>query len=410
MENTASLVTKLLHSIIFILISTFYCNTLTAQPNGEGFVVGKTYRIQSKILNEERRIYVYLPAGYNQSEAKYPVAYLVDGSAHFHYTTGMVRALASANKIPQMIVIGILNMDRYSDFTPYPISYFPNSGNSEKFTRFIKEELFPFVEKYYRTESHRVLIGYSLGGLYSIYTSIYHPELFNSYIAGSPALLHIDSLITVSFSERLKLYPSVPRSLFFTIGGRESDAIKECTYRFRDILTANAPGTLKWTFNFMEKEDHSTQIFSSFYDGLAKIYADWEIPIDIADKGFEAIKDYYKNLSKVYGYDISLSANLINSVVKNLINLKNYESAINILSEAVVLFPNSPSLQNNLGVAYEKTNQLDLAKDSYDKASLLAGKNKDPYYDIYIENLNNILTLINNKGIRKNYEAQILED
>lgn len=395
----------------FILfLGLFNLNRLSAQPNGEGFVVGKTYRLESKVLNEERHIFVYLPDGYHQSKAKYPVVYLVDGSAHFHYTSGMVRALASINKMPQMIIIGILNKDRYSDFVPYPISYFPNSGNSEKFTLFLETELFPFVEKYYRTETHRALIGYSLGGLYSIYTLVNHPQLFNSYIAGSPALLHIDSLITATFGEKLKSNPNIPRSFYFTIGGRESDAIKDCTYRFRDILSLNAPATLNWTFNYMENDDHSSQVFSSFYDGLVKIYSNWEVPINIANNGFEAIKNYYENLSSEYGYKIHLNANLINSVVKRLITLTHFDNAINILVKAAPLFPQSPSLRNNLGVAYEKNNQFELAKTEYEEASRLAGINKDPYFSIYTENLKNIIARINNKNVRENYEAQILED
>ena len=51
---------------------------------------GSIARLQSKVLNEERRINVFLPPGYEKSSDRFPVLYLLDGSAHedyFHVTS-----------------------------------------------------------------------------------------------------------------------------------------------------------------------------------------------------------------------------------------------------------------------------------------------------------------------------------
>lgn len=396
--------------VYFFLFFIFASVSVTAQPNGEGLVLGKTYKVHSNVLNEDRLIYVYLPDGYFTSQAKYPVVYLLDGYEHFHYTSGMVKALASNNKIPQMIVIGILNVDRYRDFTPIEKDYFPNSGHADKFTRFLKEELFAFVEKYYRIQPHRVLVGHSLGGLFAINTFVNDPGIFNTYIASSPALLHIDSVIKNTYPGRIAMLPNSFRAIYFTIGGRESEEIIGTAKSFRDLLAANSPSSIKWNFDLMPEDDHSSLIFSSLYNGFLNNYSDWEIPISIADLGFESIQNYYKNLSENYGYEINLNANLINSIVKKQIALNHFEPAIAILVKATPLFSQSASLRNNLGVAYEKNNQFELAKVAYDEASQLAGINKDPYFSLYIENLNNIISRIEDKDVRHDYEAQILDD
>lgn len=389
---------------ILLFLDTF----LHAQPNGEGLVVGKKYKIFSQVLNEERIIYVYLPDGYRQSEEKYPVAYLLDGYEHFHYTSGIIKALAGNNKIPQMIVIGILNVDRYRDFTPYQLSYFPTSGGSDKFTKFLKEELFPFVEKYYKTEPHRLLIGHSLAGLFAIHTLMENNELFNSYIAPSPALLHVDSVISTDYPSKLKNLTNVQKSIFFTIGGEESSETISCATNLQNVFIRNAPSGINWKFNFMENDNHTSLIFNSIYEGLLMNYSGWEVPVTTAKGGIDAVIKHYEDLSQRFEYDIRVTAHLLNAVGKKLINQKAYDAAINLLEKGVEIFPKSAALQNNLGVVYEFTGQLNPAKESYDKACMKAALSKEPYYALYVENLNNVLSKLDNKIYKKVFEAQLL--
>ena len=52
-------------------------NGLSSSP----FNIGETITWESKLLKQSRTINVYLPEGYQKSEKKYPVIYLLDGSA-----------------------------------------------------------------------------------------------------------------------------------------------------------------------------------------------------------------------------------------------------------------------------------------------------------------------------------------
>jgi predicted alpha/beta superfamily hydrolase len=120
-------------------------------------------------LGEERQIMVYLPDGYDQTTTKYPVLYLLDGRTHFQHASSTVQFLSRNGRIPQMIVVAIVNVDRTRDFTPTNMENRPKSGGAKKFIKFIQDELFPYIEGNYRTLPYRLLEGHSLGGMFSIH-------------------------------------------------------------------------------------------------------------------------------------------------------------------------------------------------------------------------------------------------
>jgi hypothetical protein len=91
--------------------------TVAAQVD-EPVVIGTTTTLRSEILDEDRQLLIFLPYGYEQSTERYPVLYLLDGPAHFHHVTGTAGFLDRADRIPPMIVVGIVNTDRDRDTKP----------------------------------------------------------------------------------------------------------------------------------------------------------------------------------------------------------------------------------------------------------------------------------------------------
>lgn len=90
------------------------------QPNQ--VVIGSIETIHSKILNEQRRILVYVPSSASSeiyTKQSYPVVYLLDGgSAQFSSVVGMIRQLNLSYSCPELIVVGIPNTERTRDLTP----------------------------------------------------------------------------------------------------------------------------------------------------------------------------------------------------------------------------------------------------------------------------------------------------
>ncbi len=153
--------------------------------------------IKSKVLGEDRAILVRTPANYDTNKRTYPVLYMTDGDAHIDHTSGTLEFLARNGRMSEMIVVGIPNTDRTRDLSPTKPTatlaqlarpQFPTAGGADNFLKFIETELIPEIEKTYRTQPYRVLAGHSLGGLFAVHAMITKPDLFNSYVAVSPAL------------------------------------------------------------------------------------------------------------------------------------------------------------------------------------------------------------------------------
>ncbi len=163
-------------------ILTFFTTLIFAQKNKptqtdiiKPFVLGVIDEIQSTLLGEKRILNIYLPEGYNKNDTtNYPVTYLLDGSADedFIHVAGLFQFnnFSWINRVPKSIVVGIATVDRRRDFT-YPTTIeidkksFPTAGHSDNFIAFIKQELQPFIEKKYKANTAKTIIGQSLGGL-----------------------------------------------------------------------------------------------------------------------------------------------------------------------------------------------------------------------------------------------------
>ncbi len=184
-KNLSS-VTKL-SAFLLLILSLFPVSSLAREIKNK-IVIGETVTIKSDILGENRLLMIYLPSGYEGTKKRYPVLYLLDGNTHFLHATAIVNFLSLCRHIPQMIVVAIPNTKRTRDFTPTKDKERTDSGGAGKFIKFLKKELFPFIEKEYRTVPYRVLFGHSLTGMFTIYTLFTNPAMFRAYIAVSPAL------------------------------------------------------------------------------------------------------------------------------------------------------------------------------------------------------------------------------
>src|SRR5437879_2121787 len=164
---------------------------------------GKTDTLFSQILNEKRRIWMHLPktaAGKNSANYCYPVVYLLDAEEHFKSLTDTIQQVdreTGVRLFPEMIVVGICNINRARDLTPSYSMYnakgkkdreFKSSGGGDKFIAFIEKELMPHVNSSYPVNDNRILIGHSLGGVTVMNILLNHTVLFNSYIASDPSM------------------------------------------------------------------------------------------------------------------------------------------------------------------------------------------------------------------------------
>lgn len=210
---------------ILVAADTFSQSTEVVIPGSE------TKTITSKIIDgQEYILQISLPNGYADSKKKYPVVYLMDSQWDFPLLTALYGEQYYDHFIPELIIVGITwggnhpNYDslRARDYTPTNEKRLVQSGGAEKFLSFIKKEAFPYIESKYRIDTtDRTLAGCSLGGLFTIYTLFTHPEMFNKYIAASPAFMW-DNDVLYSYEKKYSNSINKPSAkLFMCVGGVE---------------------------------------------------------------------------------------------------------------------------------------------------------------------------------------------
>ena len=232
--------------------------------------------------------------------------------SHFHHTAGLATFLARNQFTPGLLIVAIPNTNRPRDLTPQPwdpslVEQGPVLGGAEKFRSFLADEFVPWVDENYRARAYRILVGHSLGGLFAIDTLISRPELFNAYVAASPALQYDGQRLVERAEAFFGTTAKLDASLYVT-AGNEGGALVGGIRRLAGVLDEKAPDGLEWHFEHMPTESHQSVPLRSTYHGLEFIYADWLIrnPIEIYETyGVDAIAQFYENSEKKYGDDRS---------------------------------------------------------------------------------------------------------
>jgi predicted alpha/beta superfamily hydrolase len=156
---------------------------------------------------QPRDVTVWLPPGYDASDARYPVLYMHDGQNLFDGSRAAygkewgvdehVARLSAGGQIRTPIVVGVHNTPlRLREYVPADLiralpedmradiqSIDGGEPLSDGYLRFMVEALKPFIDRTYRTRPGRddtVVMGSSMGGLISLYALMKHPGVFGA--------------------------------------------------------------------------------------------------------------------------------------------------------------------------------------------------------------------------------------
>ena len=261
--------------ILFFVIAC--CGNAGAQKNKTGtgiFALGVTDTLHSEELAETRALNIYLPEGYDTASAAYPVIYLLDGSANedFIHVTGIVQFLTMIGSMPKTIVIGIANVDRRRDFT-FPTAIvkdkqaYPTTGSSAKFIVFMEKELQPFVEKKYRCNGIKTIIGQSLGGLLGTEILLKKPRLFNNYIIVSPSLWWNNESLLAEAPGLLQNQPCQNITAYVATG-KEGKIMEGDAKKLVSLLKQKAAASVNTVYSYFPHEDHLTILHNCVYNAL----------------------------------------------------------------------------------------------------------------------------------------------
>lgn len=361
--------------IVFALATLVISLQAHARPSGTPITIGEQLTIDSSVLGEERTILVGLPAGYDLDDKQYPVLYVLDGSDHFHYTTGITQFLASNQFIPEMIVVAINNTDRTRDLTPpsqEPMDqqFMPTHGGADNFQQFFAEDLIPWVEQNYRTHPYRVLIGHSFGGLFAIHTLTTRADLFNAYIAISPSLQWNAQRLVEQAEQFFSETPELPVSLYMTVGD-EGGQLLGGTRKLAGVLDSATPKDFLWQFDHMPRETHGTVPHRSTYQGLEFVFANWVLrnPEQVYKQyGLAAIEQFHEFGDQRYGTNRGIPPMTFGYLLGTMREEGNLDDLVVLMSHPSAMDNAASSFHSFVGDALRENNDEDQSVRFYRQA------------------------------------------
>lgn len=265
---------KILSTLFLFLFTILSSQT----PVVEDLKIGQRVTLNSKVLNEKRILNIYLPQTYDKTKT-YPVIYILDGSMNedFLHLAGLQQFFNLSFGMPDFIIVGIENVDRKRDFTFHTDlkdlqKDYPTTGHSDKFIRFVEEELQPYINKNYKTNQTKYVIGQSLGALVATEVLLKKPELFTHYFIISPSLWWDDESLYNNASKIISQQKDDERFVYISVGKQEHPMMVKEADGLYQILKNSGKKKLKLEYKLMTDDDHATILHKSVYEGFLKLF------------------------------------------------------------------------------------------------------------------------------------------
>ncbi len=250
--------------LLFAFLGLFLGHlNVTGKTNAPGPFILKydSLELPAQLLGETRHINIWTPPDYRNGKDSLLVIYMPDGGTRedFPHIAETLSQLITTGTIPPMILVGIENTNRRRDLTgPSEVKedsvLAPLTDGAAKFRAFVKDELFPEIERRYRTSGKKAIIGESLAGLFVMETFLLQPGMFDHYIAMDPSVWWNKGYLVRSAQEHLLLFPEAPGTLWFA-GSKDMAGY---TRPLAEALKQQALPGLKWFYADEPAEDHGT--------------------------------------------------------------------------------------------------------------------------------------------------------
>ena len=324
-----------------IAIASLLASFLTAAADAQS----KTVRLTSKVLGEERVLHIALPPNYSVAREKYEVIYLLDG--HTKQFFDVTVAAAGYDLIgdlhdfalPHQIMVGVEQKNRADDL----------SRNADTFLKYLTTEVIPYIDREYRTNGYRTIIGHSLGGRFAINTICRAPNVFASVIAMSSAPGDSASFAAVTDCLRQDWAANKTRlhQLAFGTGEKESRQL-DGIQKLKLFLTANAPPSFRWTVLAGDGLIHIETPYEMIPSGIrfTQDKSVWEMPRATSDSVIGGIGEsdrifsaWYRALSARMGALFQPSNKWLRISVEGLLGKREYQEAVRAGRRLVEEYP-----------------------------------------------------------------------
>ncbi|WKV10598.1 alpha/beta hydrolase-fold protein [Marivirga harenae] len=374
--------------------------------------------IFSKTLSESRDFWVRLPDNFQpDNDEKYAVIYLMDGFS-LESTLEAVYGNYWGHYLPHMILVGVSNRkNRTRDLTTSQLkmrrgsAFDYETGGAETFTKFMEEELIPYIDSKYPTMNYRTLIGHSHAGQFTINMLVNHAHLFQNYIAIDPTLDWDNQKLLKQAKDKFKTEDYNGKSLFVSLAAEmlhiqnESitiDNVMSDTSEFslpaRSIIEfsqlAKSQNQLNFSWKVYHEDLHGTVPLPTIRDGLIFLFQWYQFKspqkFNNPETPIEELVSLLKEQEQIYTEHFGVpTAPMVDEMLNGYgymnMQMGQPEKAFMFFEMNIKQNPNSANAYDSMAEYYESQNDKENALKYLNKAFELSGKD---YYKERIEAVN----------------------
>lgn len=371
----------------------------------------------SKTLDEYREFWVKLPENYDfNNNQEYPVVYLLDGIS-LQNSLETVYDNYWGHYLPHMILVGISNRtNRTRDLTTSKVnmrrgsSFKKESGGAENFTKFIENELIPYIDNKYKSLGHRTLIGHSYAGLFTINMLINHKHIFQNYIAIDPSLDWDNQKLLKEAKEKLTSESYKGKSLFVSLAAEqlhiwdeevtmenimndssEFTLFARSIIEFSNYTKSQKKNGLNFSWKVYNEDLHGTVPLPSIRDGLIFLFEWYQFKspqkYNNPATPIEELVSLLKKQEQIYSQNFGVpTAPMISELLSGYgymnMQMEQYEKAFMFFQMNIKYNPKNPTAYEAMADFYEFQKDKENTLKYLNKALNLSGEN---YYKLKIE-------------------------
>ena len=360
---------KVFLTLMFLFVLAMNQGYILAQVDGDDITIGKYRVLHSQLMDEDRLLFVHLPRDYEDTQLSYPVLCLLYVDIYNYYldAASIAEKLGSTGEIPPMIIVGVANTNRYRDLLPVKTRGRNDSGGADNFLRFIEEELIPYVDKNYRTKNFRILAGPQAAAVFSLYTLITKPNLFNAVISENPFMNPENAAFLFPKAESFfKKTTSLKNLLYLKCEKNERPQDLEYVENFAKFLEFNKPDGFCFKVEIREPSGYFIAPLP-FREGLRMFFSGHKLPESFQTNTVNDIIGYYEKLSEEYGFPIDPPSHMLTFEGDKLSEQRKTREAIALFEYQLNLYPKSLNALMRLGEVYRGMGDFERAKQYYRK-------------------------------------------
>jgi predicted alpha/beta superfamily hydrolase len=241
----------------------------TAHPNV--WVLDEAFNIPQ--LGRTRRIWIYVPQNYHESEERYPVIYMHDGQNLFDQATAFDKEWEVDETLNSLdarcLIVGIDNSEHRMQEYNFNSHEEYGPGEGKRYMEFITQTLKPHIDAHFRTKpekEHTHIAGSSMGGLISLYGALHFANSFGSAGIFSPSLWLAPNAVK-ELGPVAAQNEHFPQHFYFYGGAKEGCNMVENIGKIVDML-AQYPYyqlTIDIDGKGEHSEDHWREKFAHYY-------------------------------------------------------------------------------------------------------------------------------------------------